>query len=197
MTSRWVVGSIVDGSSRGRVTPAWVHGGARLNQRIGRCPGCGVPLPETEGATHRYIGASPGCWAAFGEVSEKEYGDFRYARVHGLTVDAYCAQHPGEPSPQAVRSVAVHLVGLYLQMERDLRPEELYAVHKRVSSVAKERRKEISWLEPPSPLGEKTILHVLDADGPDEHAERVREWARSVWEAWSPHHDTVRRWAEL
>ena len=168
-----------------------------MNQNLRPCPGCGALVPEMEGATHRYIGASSGCWAAFGEVSEKEYGDFRYARVHGLTVDAYFAQHPGEPTPQAVRSVAVHLVGLHLQMERDLLPEELYAVHKRVSSIAKERKEEVFWLEPPASLGETTILYVLGASGPDEHAERVREWARSAWEAWSPHHETVRRWAEL
>ena len=114
-----------------------------MKQNLRPCPGCGALVPKVGGPTHRYIGASAGCWAAFGEVSEKEYGDFRYARVHGLTVDAYCAQHRGEPTPQAVRSVAVHLVGLYLQMERALLPEELYAVHKRVSSIAKEREKEV------------------------------------------------------
>lgn len=167
-----------------------------MKQNLRRCPGCGLRLPGNDGPTHRYIGASPECWAAFGEVSGKEYGDLRYARVHGLTVDAYCAQHPGEPSPQAVRSVAVHLIGLCLQMERDLSPDELYAVHKRVSSLAKSGKKDIRWLEPPESLGGRTILYVLDANGPDEHAERVREWARSVWEAWSSHHEIVRRWAE-
>ena len=132
----------------------------------------------------------------FGEVSEKEYGDFRYARVHGLTVDAYCAQHPGEASlPQAVRSVAVHLVGLYLHLERGLPTGELYAARGRVASLAKEGRKEVFWLDPPSSLGGMTILDVRDARDPDEHAGRVGRWARSVWEAWSPHHETVRRWA--
>ena len=168
-----------------------------MKQNLQACPGCGVLLPETSASTHRYIGASPGCWAIFGEVSGKEYGDLRYARVHGLTVDAYCAQHPGEPSPQAVRSVAVHLVGLCLQMERDLSPEELYAVHKQMSSLAKKGEKDIRWLEPPTLCGAPSILYVLDANGPDEHAERVREWARAVWEAWSPHHEIVRRWAGL
>ena len=167
-----------------------------MNQNLQACPGCAALVPVVDGPTHRYIAASPGCWALFGEVPEKEYGDLRYARVHGLTVDAYCAQHPGEPSPQAVRSVAVHLVGLCLQMERDLRPEELYAVHQRTSSLAKEG-KDVLWMEPPTSLGETTILYVLDAKGPDEHAERVSELASSVWEAWSPCHETIRRWAEL
>lgn len=173
-----------------------VNGGERLKQNLRACPGCGVLLPETDGATHRYIGVSPECWAVFGEVSGKEYGDLRYARVHGLTVDAYCVQHPGEPSPQAVRSVAVHLVGLCLQMERNLLPEELYATHKRVSTLAKEGKLDVLWLEPPNLLVRPTILYVRDANRPEEHAERVREWARAVWEAWSPHHETVRRWAE-
>jgi hypothetical protein len=61
-----------------------------LKGNLRPCPGCGVLLPESGGEIHRYIGASPECWTAFGEVSEKEYGDFRCARVHGLTVDAYC-----------------------------------------------------------------------------------------------------------
>ena len=167
-----------------------------MNQNMRPCPGCGALVPEVAGPVHRYIGASPGYWTVFGEVSEKEYENFRYARVHGLTVDAYCAQHPGEPSPQAIRSVAVHLAGLSLQMERTLRPDELYAAHKRVSSLAKEGKMGVVWLDPPDLVGGPTILYVRDADGPDEHAERVREWARAVWEAWSSHHETVRRWAE-
>jgi hypothetical protein len=36
---------------------------------------------------------------------------------------------------------------------------------------------------------------VFEAKDLAEHTERVEEWARSVWEAWKPHHDTVRRWA--
>lgn len=167
-----------------------------MSQSLQQCPGCGALFPEVDGPTHRYIGASPGCWVVFGEVSEREYGDFRYARVHGLTVDAYCAQHPGKPSPQAIRSVAVHLVGLYLCLERGLPSAELYAARGRVASLAKEGKIDVFWLEPPAPLGETTILHVRDAKNPDDHAGRVASWARSVWDAWSPHQEIVRRWAE-
>ena len=63
------------------------------------CTGCGALVPDTPGPTHRYIGASPQCWALFGEVLAREYSDFRYASVHQLTVDSYAAQHPGTPSP--------------------------------------------------------------------------------------------------
>lgn len=157
------------------------------------CYGCGALVPETGGPVHRYIGASPGCWAVYGEVLEKEYGDFRYWRSHQLTVDAYAAQHPGEPSPQSARSVAVHLVALYMQIEHGPLDEDLYATRKRVSELGK--RGGLAWLEPPASMGDVTVLDVQDAADPDEHAERAREWAASVWGAWSPHHETVRRWA--
>ena len=50
-------------------------------------------------------------------------------------------------------------------------------------------------MDPPDNLGDVTVLDVLEARGPKEHVERVRGWATSVWEAWAPHHETVRRWA--
>jgi hypothetical protein len=40
-------------------------------------------VPDIDGPTHRYIGASPGCcWALYGELAEKEAVDFRYMRSH-------------------------------------------------------------------------------------------------------------------
>jgi hypothetical protein len=38
------------------------------------------------------------------------------------------------------------------------------------------------------------VLDVLPARMPEEHERLVDAWARYVWEAWTPHHDTVRRW---
>ena len=161
-----------------------------MNAKLRPCVGCGARVPDVEGPTHRYLGASPGCWAIFGEISEREYGDYRYARVHQLTVDAYCVQHPGVPSAQTIQSVAVHLIGLHLQLERRLRPERVMAARQKAAT----RKGDFVWLEPPASLGEITVLYVRDAKDPAEHEERVREWARSAWEAWSPHHETVRRW---
>jgi hypothetical protein len=152
-------------------------------------------VPDTDGPTHRYLGASPGCWAAYGELSEKEASDYRYMRHHQMTVDAYCAQHPGTPSPQAVRSVAVHLVGLHLQLEREPSAEGLYAARQRIASLGKGGELNLAWLEPPASPGEVTVLHMLGAGDPEEYGERALEWAKAVWEAWSDHHETVRRWA--
>jgi hypothetical protein len=61
-----------------------------------------------------------------------------------------------------------------------------------ISSRSKE---DFVWLDPPGNLGDVTVLEVLDAGDPEEHMERVRGWAASVWGAWAPHHETVRRWA--
>jgi Family of unknown function (DUF5946) len=159
------------------------------------CVGCGAIVPDLDGPTHRYIGASPGCWEAYGRLSEREASDFRYMRYHQLTVDAYCAQHPGKPSPQAVRSVAVHLVGLHLQLEREAPTEGLYASRQRVASLGKEGKLDLVWLEPPASMGEVTVLRALEAGDPAEYAEVVRRWAGSVWEAWGAHHETARLWA--
>ena len=157
------------------------------------CVGCGAPVPAESGPAHRYIGASPGCWRLYGEVLGREYEDYaRFAPVHRLTVDAYAAQHPGEPSPQSIGSVGVHLVRLHLQLERGLPHDRANDAMLEISSRLK---KNFVWLEPPASLGDATVLDVLDAREPEEHIERVREWAASVWGAWAPHHETVRRWA--
>lgn len=161
-------------------------------ENLERCEGCGALVPRGEGATHAYIGASAGCWAVYGEILEREYADYeRYFDIHRLTVDAYAAQHPGKPSRRSAQSVAVHLIRLYLMLERGLPPERANAAMQSISA-----REDFFWLEPPHSLGEVTVLDVRRTGSPGEHIECVRRWAESVWGAWSAHHDTVRRWAE-
>ena len=97
------------------------------------CPGCGALFPPHDGPTHRYIGASPGCWAllcwsvASGDPDETEVlAQSRIpettARIPSVTAalsldpllgDAYGVQHHGDESPQAVQSVAGHLLNLH------------------------------------------------------------------------------------
>ena len=155
--------------------------------------GCGALVPDVEGPTHRYLGASPGCWDLYGKLLAKEYADYeRFAPIHRLTVDAYAAQHPGTPSPQSIGSVGVHLVRLHLQLERGLPHDRANAAMLGISSRLKG---DFVWLDPPANLGEVTVLDVLDARDPEEHMELVRVWAASVWAAWEAHHATVRGWA--
>lgn len=161
--------------------------------QLERCVGCGALVPRTDGPTHPYIGASPGCWAIFGEILAKEYGEWRYPAVHRLTVDAYAVQHPGTPSRRSIQSVAVHLVSLFLVLERGY---DFRAATRAKNRVLRYRDRFV-WLDPPPSLGEMTVLDVHMAGDLAEHAELVQQWAGLVWEAWSPHHDTVRRWAAL
>jgi hypothetical protein len=157
------------------------------------CIGCGALVPDIDGPTHRYIGASPGCWAIFGEVVAREFSDYRYARVHLLTVDAYALQHSGTPSPQSIQSVAIHLISLYLAFERGY---DLQRATKAMQRAAT-RKPHFRWLDPPASPGDITVMDIYQARGPDEHVQRVEGWARAVWNAWEPHHETVRRWAGL
>jgi hypothetical protein len=85
-------------------------------------------FPESDGPVHRYMESSPGCWAAFGEVLAREYSDFNYARMHRLTVDSYAVQHPGQPSPQSIQSVALHLISLSLVLQHAVPMHEATAV---------------------------------------------------------------------
>lgn len=157
------------------------------------CWGCGALVPDIEGPTHPYIGASAGCWAAYGVVMAREFGEFRYPPVHLLTTDTYAVQHPGVRERRAISSVAVHLIRLCLVLERHVdTPEALRAIRRAVAHKALFR-----WLAPPSFAGTKTILDVRAHGTLPEHEQAVRDWADSVWRAWAPHHETVRTWIEV
>ena len=155
------------------------------------CPGCGRLYPVCDGPVHPYIGASAGCWAVYGRILEREYGEFRYPGVHRLTVDAYAAQHPGVPSRQSIQSVAVHLIGLHLVLEHGASAEKATAAIR----VAV-RRGGFEWLDPPTALGAAAgVGDLLGAADLADHERRVLHWAETVWAAWQPHAPTVRRWA--
>ena len=138
------------------------------------------------------MGLSPGCWAAYNELLAKEYSDFARMHLHRLTVDVYAVQHPGVNVPAAKRSVALHLSRLCLLLEGGW-PIEKANDAMRVISAQKGLRE---WLEPPSMLGTLSVLEVLGAVTIEQHNQRVEQWAKSVWNAWKEHHDTVKTWCE-
>jgi Family of unknown function (DUF5946) len=156
-----------------------------------RCFACGGLFPAGDGPTHRYMESSPGCWAAYGEVLAREYSDRAHGRLHRLTVDAYAVQHPGGTSPQAVQSAAVHLVSLYLVLELGKPLEEAT----RAIGVIPSRKGRYTWLDPPQSMSPITVADVHGAQDGEGHLAWVRKWADSAWQAWRPHHDTVRAWA--
>jgi len=154
------------------------------------CPGCGVVLPGVDGPTHDYMESSPACWAVYGEVLAREYSDITYRAVHRLTVDTYAVQHPGGDSPQAIQSVAAHLVSMYLMLELGYSSSRATTMLKAAVEAGR-----FEWLARPAHPGEVTVAHVAQASTAMEHIERVHEWAMSVWNAWSAHHAQVKAWA--
>ena len=76
------------------------------NRGAAGCPSCGAP-----GA-----GGLDGCLALFGALGAREFSDADYFRMHRLTVDAYCLQHP-EQYMVSTKSAAAHLAAMCWSME--------------------------------------------------------------------------------
>ena len=158
------------------------------------CIGCGALVPDIDGPTFRYPdAASPGCWAVYGEILAKEYGEYNYPPVHRLTVDAYAVQHPGRPTPQTIQSVTVHLMSLCLVIERGWDFARATEMMRRAIGRFKG---DFVWLERPASFGEITVLDVARARDFADHVERVEQWAHSVWRAWSEHHGAIHHWID-
>ena len=162
------------------------------------CIGCGAAVPDVDypfGRSEKYPAAlSPGCWKLYCEdILVREYGEWEYPPIHRLTVDAYWAQHPGRETPQTTQSVIVHLTSINLVVYEDVSCE---TATKKIGQLTKKYNDDFSWLEPPANRGDITVVDVAEARDLDEHTELVRDWARSVWQAWEKHHPTLEQWTK-
>ena len=161
-----------------------------MGLRMRTCPGCGLEMPLSERSYDRKFQASAECWSLFEEVLASEFQNpVLFGQVHQLTVDTYAVQHAGGQHPD--KSVCIHLVGLYLVLERGVAPVKVPPLLQHVASRA-------SWphLEPPDEGASLTVYDVALADSPQTHALHVRKWAAEVWRAWSPHHHVARELAK-
>ncbi len=181
------------------------------------CPGCGALFPSYNGPTHRYIGASAGCWALFtwdlklgwvvdndethatGLVGKSEVpSNTRRLTIHvgkddlldPLLGDAYGVQHHGDDSPQAVQSVALHLLNLYGVISgRTTRPRWPMDRALRVRGVFRK-------LTPPSLGAALTIRHLFPGGGVVAPVTRS-QYVSSVYEEWMAlHRSIVEEWYE-
>ncbi len=143
------------------------------------CEDCRATIPE----------GIDTCKNIFEEVLVREYSDYRYARNHRLMVDAYSLQHPGAYM-RSGKSFAAHLTGICSALEYDDSSAINQAVQKWLNGA--------KLIEKPASLpehrGEVKITYVYHAIGADEHNQRVQEWARSVWAAWSEYHSLAQGW---
>jgi hypothetical protein len=151
------------------------------------CPGCKLVLPVFYGSRHPYFGATASCWALFLQLLAREYSEPAYMTMHRTTVDAYAAQHPGSAEPRSIQSVNVHLVGLYLVLERRLQPDFVRSV---IGGLTKQKS-DLCWLPPAATLGSINVMDVLEAGSPADHENAVRAWGHSVWTAWATHRETI------
>jgi hypothetical protein len=148
-------------------------------------------LPVSDGRTHAYLRSSPACWALFGEVLAREFGDPDYFRLHQLTVDAYAVQHSRGSDRRSIQSLALHLITLCIVLEHGVDPRLGPRLHERLAEGAS-----FQPLEPPDTTGRMTVADVRGAETAADHERRVDAWARDVWAAWEPHHATVGAWVE-
>ena len=154
-----------------------VNLGPMPHNALSPCPGCGALFPPRDGPTHRYLGASAGCWALHcwstvrggadvGELVAQSRIPNNGVRVpvhsdaspiESLWGGAYGVQHHGGTSPQAIQSVAVHLLDLHAFITgKTTRPNWALGRAIRVRGVFRK-------LEPP-PLGSALTWRHLSRD---------------------------------
>lgn len=160
------------------------------------CFSCGAKSLNIQGETHKYMLSSPGCYAMFCEVLEKEYSDWRYAKAHHLTVDSYACQHPGSlGNSKAINSVGIHLVSLFMLLEREMDLVQAAQLKMGFSQYNKQHQIVVA-LTPPEDLGSITIYDIWCENRAEPHFEKVRSWAQSVWFSWERHQKTIGQWAD-
>ncbi len=152
------------------------------------CPGCGVRLLPVDGPRHRYMTASPSCWAAFGQVLAADYASRDRMRFHQLVVDAYAAQHPGEGRREQAQSLGLHLMTLCLFLECGVDPALGTELHQRMI-----RRPTFHPLRP-SGTSRLTVLHMPVEGSAGTARAAAYEWGQAVWDLYAHEHPTVRRW---
>jgi hypothetical protein len=173
------------------------------------CQGCGVLFPPYDGPTHRYIGASAACWALFNTsvvLRNPEATDLlsqsrlpetpaalparNDASLDVMFGDAYGVQHHGGESPQAIQSVAVHLLDLHgIIAGRTTRPG--WALGRAIRT-----RGVFHKLTPPPLGGALTIRHLFPGGGVLVPVTRT-QYVLSVYDAWmSLHRSTIEEWYE-
>lgn len=150
-----------------------------------RCVGCAAEYEAIDGPVHKYMTSSPACWSRYGELLGVFAVDPSLAQSRLYCVDAFAVQHPGTPNPQAIQSVAVHLLNMYGYLVQGLpvTPPKL-AGHKGAF-----RR-----LEPLAKPAALTVRDVPIAGSADAIVDASRAWVDAAWTAWKDHHGQIAEW---
>jgi hypothetical protein len=83
-----------------------------------------------------------------------------------------------------------HLISMYLVLERGY---DFQRATEAMRKVIEKHKRDFVWLRPPDNRGSITVLDVSKARDVEEHTEIVKQWAWSVWNAWSGYRDAIRQ----
>ncbi len=167
-----------------------LNGQQGLHLGMNCCPSCGLAAVDTGGPRPAEHAASAACFDRYGQLLARSYSNAAYRSAHQLVVDAYAAQHAGGTSRRQVQTVALCLMTLCLFVEDGVDPRNGPRLHQ----LMVQHRPAFTWLQPPPQRDLLTVADVLGAADAAEHQRLVRDWAHQVWQAWQPHHLTVRQW---
>ena len=145
---------------------------------MGGCPDCGA----------RVAGGREACQALFDQFSAQAYRDLGWARWHNLAFDAYCLQHPGRYCRSA-KSYAAHLTRLCCGLEHEGSPRVYQAIQRWLS-----RKRELERPHEPARRGRRTVVDLFPLADSQESEERVKAWAREVWEAYRSQQGLAQAW---
>jgi hypothetical protein len=129
-----------------------------------------------------------GCLKLFEAILAREFSDYRYGKIHRLTVDAYALQHP-DAYMRSGKSFAAHLTGMCAALER----EDAFSINQIVQRWLSTNPQIDKPADIPKHRGSLTISYILNAEDKEEHVKRVREWAQNIWAAWAEQQDLARR----
>ena len=163
---------------------------------IERCVGCGAEVPTIDGPIHRYMTSAPACWQRYGALLDVLYGHPTYQEALIMCVDTYAVQHPGTPNPQAIQSVAIHLLNLYTYLVRGrpiTHPQATFS-KRAFHAIAPPALRAAYWLVPPTFAGTRTVFDMPLTGTCEAITSAAHAWAESVWAAWSAHHGRIAAW---
>jgi hypothetical protein len=113
-----------------------------------------------------------------------------YPAARALLLDAYAVQHHGIPSPQAIQSVAVHLLVLHGVLSRGAAADAALWIRRR----AVRSKGVYAWLSPPSVETAYSLRHCFPGPGIEVPC-TIEAYVTSVYEAWQAlHRELLANW---
>lgn len=140
------------------------------------CPRCGAKLPVDRSCQQL-------CDELYGYTLTRGRGEF----IHQHAVDAYAAQHIGKDTKPI--ALAAALIGLFLFADRGYTGRQVQQVHMDLGNHMK------TWplFEAPAKQAGLTVVEPLDVSPGPERDDKIKQWARAVWEMWRERHTDVER----